>query len=99
MDRVGADFWNTIDMVKQRLGARPVAIQIPIGVEAGFEGVIDLVEEKRGTSRRNRTKTRKSWTWPTSSLPRPRLIGDHLIETLAEVDDQAMISYVEATSR
>ncbi len=45
MDRIGADFWNTIAMVKQRLGARPVAIQIPIGVEAGFEGVVDLVDQ------------------------------------------------------
>ena len=45
MDRVGADFWNTIEMVTQRLGARPIAIQIPIGVEASFEGVIDLVDE------------------------------------------------------
>src|SRR6266581_43341 len=42
MDRTGADFWQTIDQVKERLGARPLPIQIPIGREAGFEGVVDL---------------------------------------------------------
>jgi elongation factor G len=95
MDRVGADFWNTIEMVTQRLGARPIAIQIPIGVEAGFEGVIDLVEEK-------------AWYFPTETHENPDILEltdelaaqaaphrERLIETLAEVDDQAMISYVE----
>ena len=95
MDRIGADFWNTIAMVKQRLGARPVAIQIPIGVEAGFEGVIDLVDQV-------------AWYFPPETHENPDVLPltdelaaqcaphrDHLIETLAEVDNQAMISYVE----
>lgn len=46
MDRVGADFWRTIDMIVDRLGARPVAIQIPIGKEANFQGIVDLVADK-----------------------------------------------------
>lgn len=46
MDRVGADFPRCIKMIEERLGANPVAIQVPAGKEAGFEGVIDLVEEK-----------------------------------------------------
>ncbi|MGA2286357.1 MAG: elongation factor G [Dehalococcoidia bacterium] len=95
MDRIGADFWNTIEMVKQRLGARPVAIQVPIGVEASFEGVVDLVEEK-------------AWYFPPESHENPDVLPlsdelaekcvpyrERLIETLAEVDDQTMISYVE----
>ena len=95
MDRIGADFWNTIAMVKQRLGARPVAIQIPIGVEAGFEGVIDLVDQV-------------AWYFPPETHENPDVLPltdelaaqcaphrEHLIETLAEVDNQAMISYVE----
>ncbi len=45
MDRVGADFWRTIEMIRERLGGRPIAIQIPMGGESAFEGVIDLVEE------------------------------------------------------
>src|SRR5437870_10220897 len=43
MDRIGADFWRTVDMIRERLGAEPVPIQLPIGVEANFSGVVDLV--------------------------------------------------------
>jgi elongation factor G len=46
MDRVGADFFNVLDMMKDRLGATPVAVQIPIGAESGYEGLIDLIEMK-----------------------------------------------------
>ncbi len=46
MDRVGANFWRTVQMVRDRLKARPVAIQVPLGVEASFTGVIDLIEQK-----------------------------------------------------
>lgn len=46
MDRSGADFFGVIDQMKERLGANPVPIQIPIGAEAGFKGVVDLVKDK-----------------------------------------------------
>src|SRR5215510_2143324 len=46
MDRVGADFWRAVGMIKERLGAHPVAVQLPIGKESAFRGVIDLVEAK-----------------------------------------------------
>ena len=46
MDRVGSDFFNVVDMMKERLGARPVPIQIPIGAEDRFEGIIDLISMK-----------------------------------------------------
>src|SRR6266496_2135873 len=45
MDRVGADFWNAVEMIRERLVARPVPVQIPMGQEDKFQGVIDLVEE------------------------------------------------------
>src|SRR3954452_15582491 len=44
MDRTGADFWRTVQMIKERLGAVPLPIQIPYGREADFQGVIDLLE-------------------------------------------------------
>src|SRR5574338_1436868 len=44
MDRMGANFWRTVDMISDRLGSKPIPIQIPIGSEADFEGVIDLIE-------------------------------------------------------
>ena len=46
MDRIGADFDRTVAMIEKRLGANPVAIQIPVGSEAEFEGVIDLIKGK-----------------------------------------------------
>ncbi len=46
MDRVGADFFNVIDMMKERLGAKPVPVQIPYGKEDSFQGVIDLITRK-----------------------------------------------------
>src|SRR4051794_9571940 len=50
MDRIGADFWRTIDMIKERLGADPLPIQIPIGQESSFVGLVDLL-------------TRRAWIW------------------------------------
>src|SRR6188472_2910230 len=46
MDRTGASFWRTIDMIKDRLAATPVPVQLPIGAEANFKGVVDLIEQK-----------------------------------------------------
>ena len=46
MDRVGADLYRTIESIKRRLGATPVPVQMPIGAESGFCGVVDLIEEK-----------------------------------------------------
>jgi elongation factor G len=46
MDRIGADFFRTVDMIRDRLDATPAVVQLPIGVEGGFKGVIDLLEEK-----------------------------------------------------
>jgi len=46
MDRTGADFWRTLEMIRDRLNATPVAVQLPIGVESSFKGVIDLIERQ-----------------------------------------------------
>ena len=46
MDKNGADFEHVLETIRKRLGARPVALQIPIGAEANFKGVIDLIEMK-----------------------------------------------------
>jgi elongation factor G len=45
MDRVGADFFRTVDMIRNRLDALPAVVQLPVGVEAGFKGVVDLLEQ------------------------------------------------------
>jgi elongation factor G len=46
LDRVGADYWRTIESIRKRLGARPVAVQMPIGKESDFCGIVDLIEGK-----------------------------------------------------
>jgi elongation factor G len=46
MDRLGASYDRTVDMVRQRLGANPIAVQIPLGVEASYKGVVDLINQR-----------------------------------------------------
>src|SRR5262252_4996519 len=46
MDRIGANFWRTVDMIRDRLNAVPLPVQIPIGVESDFKGFVDLIEQK-----------------------------------------------------
>src|SRR5712675_3713174 len=46
MDRTGANYWRTVDMIKDRLGSKPLVTQIPIGIEANYKGLIDLVSNK-----------------------------------------------------
>jgi elongation factor G len=95
MDRTGADFWRTVDMIIERLDANPVPVQIPWGVEAEFKGVIDLVEQKAW-----------EFTGERDDLPMERAIPpemrqafdrarDRLLEKVGEVDEQLMISYIE----
>src|SRR5829696_7158625 len=45
MDRMGASFWRTVDMISDRLGAKPIPVQIPMGAESNFTGIIDLIDE------------------------------------------------------
>ena len=95
MDRVGADFYKTIDSISHRLQANPIAVQIPIGQEDEFVGVIDLIEGK-------------SWTWAEEGVETPKegpvpeeLIEEYLnyrgqmIEKIAETDDELLSKYIE----
>ena len=98
MDRIGADFYNTIAMIEKRLNAKALPIQLPLGEEKSFNGVIDLVENI-------------AWTFPEDPNFQPVKLGipeDYmemaqeqrrkLIEKLAENDDQLMWAYIEGRS-
>jgi elongation factor G len=95
MDRTGADFYQAVDSLVERLGAHPVAVQLPIGAEADFRGVIDLVEMKahiwpEGTGER----------WETVAIPEQyaELAQDwrgKLLEAVAEVDEKLLEKYLE----
>ncbi len=98
MDKTGADFFRCLEDIKVRLGARPVAIQLPIGAENNFQGVIDLVKMK-------------AITWSGEALGAEFVEGDipadlqdqaqeyrtMMIEAAVELDDDAMALYLDGT--
>jgi elongation factor G len=95
MDRIGADYWRTIDMIEERLEAHPLPVQIPIGVEADFKGVVDLIEEKAWIFGEEMADEPKEAEIPADLMEEAKKHRDRLIERAAELDDQLMISYVE----
>ena len=96
LDRVGGDFYRVVDQVKNTLGAVPLVMVLPIGIESDFTGVVDLL-------------TRKAWVWDDSGQPENYEIQDvpadmvdkveeyreQLIETALEQDDDLMEAYLE----
>jgi elongation factor G len=95
MDRIGADFFNAMQTMVDRLGARPVAVQIPIGSEDQFEGVVDLVEMKT-----LRYVDQLGMTWeeiePTGELGALAEEYRHkLIEAVADHDEAIMMAFLE----
>ena len=95
MDRVGADFNNTVDMIRERLNARPLPIQMPLGGEDAFRGVVDLVEQEAILFSDDRDQPPQRQPIPDSYREEAQHRRDQLLEGLAEVDDQMLISYVE----
>jgi elongation factor G len=95
MDRTGADFWRTIEMMKDRLGANPVPIQIPVGAEAEFDGCIDLVEMCWwwfGGEKGDKPERREI---PANLAADVAEAHEKLIEGVGNVDDQIALSYLE----
>jgi elongation factor G len=98
MDRIGADLFNTVDMIVDRLGAAPIVLQLPIGAESEFSGVIDLVQMK-------------AIIWQEESLGAAFDVVDipeelraqaedyrtKLVEMAVEQDDDAMEAYLEGS--
>jgi elongation factor G len=95
MDRTGADFWRTVDMIAERLDARPVPIQIPWGSEADFHGAIDLVEQKAIYFTGERDDPPELRDIPPEMQEAYERARDRLLEKVGEVDEQLMISYIE----
>jgi len=97
MDRAGADFLRVVDQIKDRLGANPVPIQLPIGAEENFEGVIDLIrmkaiywgEENMGTSFEMRDI-------PANLEAESQIYREQMIEAAAEANDELMEKFFDA---
>ncbi len=95
MDRVGASYERTIETIRDRLGANPIAVQCPIGMEADFEGVVDLLEEKAiiwtdslGTKPVEREV-------PADLRSKVQHMRERMIEQIAELDDDLTMMYLE----
>ncbi|WP_035054042.1 elongation factor G [Andreprevotia chitinilytica] len=96
MDRTGADFYRVVDMITKRLGVTPLVLQLPIGAESGFSGVVDLIEMV-------------ALTWPAGDTPSKVIVGEipaelvesanayraRLIETVVEQDDALMGAWLD----
>jgi elongation factor G len=95
MDRVGADFLATVQSIVSRLGANPVAIQLPIGVEADFKGVIDLIEGKAWLFSEDRDQPPTEVTVPEELKEAVARHREKLIEKVADSDEALMSAYVE----
>ena len=95
MDKLGADFYFTVDTIIKRLGAKPLVIQLPIGAESTFEGVIDLVEMRALTWRGDVELGAKYEieAIPADMQAKADEYRAMLLETVAEADDALMEKY------
>ncbi|MEM9734874.1 MAG: elongation factor G [Pseudomonadota bacterium] len=96
MDKTGADFYRCVEMVKERLGATPVVLQLPIGAENEFEGIVDLVEMKELVWLGEELGAK----WDTREIrdelkDKAEEYREALIETAVEIDEEAMEAYLE----
>ncbi|WP_291796775.1 elongation factor G [Brevibacterium sp.] len=97
MDKLGADFYYTVDTIKNRLGAKPLVIQLPIGAENDFAGVVDLIEEVAYIWP---DESKKGQDMTTVEIPedlkeRAEEYRAQLIEDVAEASDELMEKYLE----
>ena len=95
MDRVGADFPATVQSIVNRLGANPVAIQLPIGAEVDFKGVIDLIESKAWLFSDDRDQAPTEMPIPEEYKEAVAHHREKLIEKVADSDETLMSAYVE----
>ncbi|ANN20802.1 translation elongation factor G [Amycolatopsis orientalis] len=97
MDKLGADFYFTVRTIEERLGARPLVIQLPIGAENEFEGVVDLVRMKALTWR---GEVQKGEDYAVEEIPaeladKAAEYREKLVEAIAETDDSLMEKFLE----
>ncbi len=96
MDRIGADFWRTVEMIRERLGASPVPIQIPIGQESNFRGFIDLIEQQAVIFTDDLGTKSDHTQVPTSMEAEFERQRELLIERIAETDEELTLKYLES---
>lgn len=96
MDRVGANFKRTIGMIKDRLGANPIPIQFPIGIESSFRGIVDLLTMEAYFWGEDDSGMRPTaMPIPADILPEVEAAHNEMVERIAETDDDLTMRYLE----
>jgi elongation factor G len=95
MDRVGASYERAIEMIRQRLGANPLAVQLPIGEEASFTGVVDLLSMRAVVWEDDLGRESRETDIPVDLEQRAIAQRTLLVEKIAETDDVLTIKYLE----
>jgi len=95
MDRAGADFQAVVDEIRTRLGGHPVPIQLPIGAEDQFVGVVDLVEEKALFFTGEEGEAPREDSIPAHLVEAAKAARENLIEAVADLDDAIATAFLE----
>ncbi len=95
MDRTGANFWRTVEMIRERLGAHPVPVQIPLGQEETFRGVVDLLGECAWVFTDELGARPERLPLPPDLQTEAALHRERLVEAIAETDDLLMEKFLE----
>ncbi len=95
MDRIGADFWRTVDMIHERLDATALPIQIPVGRESDFRGFIDLLEQRAIIFTDDLGTTSEHVSIPEAMQAEFAQHREALVERVAESDEELTLKYLE----
>ncbi len=95
MDITGADFYGCVDQIKNRLGAHPVPIQLPIGAEDNFQGIVDLIKMRAFIHKDDLGKEIEETEIPEDMKADAEKYRSEMIEAAAEQDDELMMKYLE----
>ena len=96
LDRVGADFFRCVEMIRDRLGAAPLVLQLPIGAEAGFVGVVDLVRERAIVWKDETLGAEFEYRGiPAALAGRAAELREQLVELAVEQDEEVLEAYLE----
>ena len=95
MDRIGASYERTIESIQQRLGANPIAMQLPIGSESTFKGVVDLLLERAFIWDDDQAREAREMDIPQDLRTEVTEMRSRMVEQIAETDDELTLKYLE----
>ena len=97
MDRVGASFDRSVEMIHQRLGANAVPVQMPVGIESSYKGVVDLISQKAILWEEELGKEPFEAAIPDDLREQATFMREQMIERIAETDDELTLKYLEGS--